>query len=84
MTEGVRGTLYQYRSWKGGSICVESSAYMLTYFWGIGTYFYWGDGSIYLLGDGSIYLLGDVSKSLEGVNTPIPLDLHPCLLYIVF
>ena len=41
---------YKYRSWKGGSICLESSAesreYMLTYFWGKGTYFYWGDGSI--------------------------------------
>ena len=33
-------------------------------------YFYWGDGSMDLLGDGS--------KSLEGMNTPIPLDLHPC------
>ena len=36
-------------SWKGGSICLESSAesreYMLTYFWGMGTYFYWGDVS---------------------------------------
>ena len=41
---------YKYSSWKGGSICLESSAesreYMLTYFWGKGTYFYWGDGSI--------------------------------------
>ena len=34
--------------------CLESSAesreYMLTYFWGMGTYFYWGDGNINLLG----------------------------------
>ena len=42
----------------GGTICLESSAesreYMLTYFWGMETYFYWGNGSIiYLLGDGS-------------------------------
>ena len=46
--------MYNYRSWKGGIICLESSAesrdYMLTYFWEKGTYFYWGDGSIYLLG----------------------------------
>ena len=54
MIEGVRGTRHKYRSWKGGSIFLESSAesreYMLTYFWEKGTYFYWGDGSIYLLG----------------------------------
>ena len=36
----------------------ESREYMLTYFWGMGTYFYWGDGSIYLLGDGSKSLGG--------------------------
>ena len=45
--------MYKYMIWKGGSICLESSAesreYMLTYFWGMGTYCYWGDGSIYLL-----------------------------------
>ena len=60
MIEGVRGTS-TYRSWKGGSICLESSAepreYMLTYFLGKGTYFYWGDGSIYLLG-GRVEILG--------------------------
>ena len=53
MIEGVRGTSIGVWSWKGGTICLESSAesreYMLTYFWGMGTYFYWGDGSIYLL-----------------------------------
>ena len=38
--------MYNYRSWKGGIICLESSAesreYMLTYFW--------GKGNIFLLG----------------------------------
>ena len=45
---------YKYSSWKGGSICLESSAesheYMLIYFWGMGTYFFWWDGNINLLG----------------------------------
>ena len=53
-----RSKKYKYRSLElegqGGTICLESSAesreYILTYFWGMGTYFYWGDGSIYLLG----------------------------------
>ena len=43
MIEGVRGTSIGVWSWKGGTICLESSAesleYMLTYFWGMGTYF---------------------------------------------
>ena len=38
--------MYKYRSWKGDSIYLESSAgsreYMLIYFWGMGTYFIWG------------------------------------------
>ena len=62
-------------NYKGGSICLESSAesreHMLTYFWGMGTYFYWGDGSIYLLGRW-VEIFGG------GMNTPTPLDLHPC------
>ena len=45
-------------SWKVGSISIEFSAesreYMLTNFWGMGTYIYWGDGS----------------KSLGGMNLP--------------
>ena len=59
-------------SWKGGSICLQSSAesreYILTYFGerehifigGMEAYIYWGDGS----------------KSL-GDAYPHPLDLHP-------
>ena len=42
-------------SWKGGSICLESSAesreYMLTYFWGKGTYFYLGGWKHIFIGD---------------------------------
>ena len=44
---------------------------MLTYFWGMGTYFYWGDGSIYLLG-GWVEIFGG-----GGMNTPIPLGFAP-------
>ena len=69
--------MYKYRSWKGGSISLESSAesrdYMLTYFWRMGKYFYWGDGSIFLLG-GLIEIFG-------GMNTPHPLWIctpEPC------
>ena len=51
----------------------ESHEYMATYFLGMGSYFYWSDGSIYLLGGGG----GGESKSLGGMNPPIPLDLHP-------
>ena len=49
----------------------ESREYVLIYFWGMGTYFYLGDGSIYWLG-GWVDIFG-------GMNTPIPLDLHPWL-----
>ena len=49
-----RSKRYKYRSWKGGSICLEFSAesreYVLTYFWRMGTYFYWEDVSIYSFG----------------------------------
>ena len=71
-----RSKRYKYRSWKGGSICLESCAesreYMLTYFWGMGTYFYWGDGNIYLLG-GWVEILGGGG----GMNTPIPPGFAP-------
>ena len=44
MINHKRSKSYKYRSWKGGIICLESIAesreYMLTYFWGKGTYFY--------------------------------------------
>ena len=66
--------MYNYRSWKGGIICIESSAesreYMLTYFWEKGTYFYWGDGL----------------KSLGDEYPPSHLDLHPLIyttMYII-
>ena len=49
-------------SWKGGSICLESSAesreYMLTCFWGMGTYFYWGMEAYIYWGNGSKFLGG--------------------------
>ena len=65
MIEGVRGTSIGIESVVA---CLESNAesreYMLTYFWGKGTYFYRGDGSIYLLG-GWVEIFG-------GMNTPIP------------
>ena len=69
MIKGVRGTSIWYSSWKGGSICQEYSAesreYMLTYFWGLGTYFYW---------EMETYIYwGDESKSLGGF---VPLNFH--------
>ena len=49
---------------------------MLTYFWGMGTYFYWGDGSIYLLG-GWVEIFGGGG----GMNTPIPPGFAPLTYY---
>ena len=50
----------------------ESREYMLTYFWGMGTYFYWGDGSIYLFGGMQMV------RNLWGDEYPHPpLYLHP-------
>ena len=63
-----RSKRYKYSSWKGGNICLESSAesreYVLTYFWGMGTYFYWGNGNIYLLGGMGREIFG-------GICTPV-------------
>ena len=60
MIEVVIGASIGVWSWKGGSICLESSAesreYMLTYFWGMGAYFYWGMEAYFYWGDGSKYL----------------------------
>ena len=39
---------------------------MLTYFWGMGTYFHWGDGSI------SLFILGGWVEIFGEMNTPIP------------
>ena len=38
-----------------------------------------GNGSIFLLGDGSIDLWRGGGRNLWGDESPIPLDLHPCL-----
>ena len=73
MIEGVRGTSIYNRSCKGGSICLESSAesreYMLTYFWGMGTYFYWGMEAYIYWGDGS-KSLGDEYPHPSWICTP--------------
>ena len=68
MIEGARAKRYKYRSWKVGSISIEFSAesreYMLTNFWGMGTYIYWGDGSIYLLGGWKHIFIGGMGQNL--------------------
>ena len=57
--------MYNYRSWKGDSIYLESSAgsreYMLIYFWEMGTYFIWGWKHIFN---------GGMGRNLWGMNPP--------------
>ena len=72
-----RSKRYKYRIWKGGSICLESSAesreYMLTYLFGEWEYIFVG-------GWKHIFIGGDGSKSLGGASpwicTPGTQDAH--------
>ena len=76
-----RSERYKYRSWKGGSICLESSAesreYLLIYFSGMGTNFYWGWKHISIGGMGRNFLW-DESPHPPGFA---PLTLCNMLLY---
>ena len=75
MIEGVRDTSIGTGRVVARSICLQSSAEsreynMLTYFWGMGTYFYWRMEA---------YNYWGMGRNLWGDEyPPSPLDLHPC------
>ena len=72
-----------YSSWEGGSICLESSAVVLSHVSIIYVNLFFGNGNIFLLGAWEHRFIGGLDQNLlGGCIAPFPPDFHPCALQL--